>query len=66
MKHLKSTVFFVMGFAFTTGLFFLGLLAWGEGFEHAAPLITDGFFIAWLATSALVGAAGAWWHLRHR
>ncbi|HEY9222753.1 MAG TPA: hypothetical protein VIP27_01195 [Variovorax sp.] len=66
MKYLKSTAFFAMGFALTTGLFFLGLLAWGAEFEHAAPLITDGFFLAWLALSALVGSAGAWWTLRRR
>lgn len=66
MKYLTSTAFFVAGFAITTALFFLGLLAWGEGFEHAAPFMTDCFFFAWLATFVLVGAAGFWWSLRGR
>ena len=61
MKYLKAVAFFVGGVTLTTGIFLLGLIAWGEEFEHAAPSITDGLFFAWIAISVLIGFAGAWW-----
>lgn len=60
MKYLKGAIFFVGGFIFTSGLFFLALLAWGEEFEHAAPLPVDGFFFTGLAASMLVGGIAFW------
>lgn len=66
MKYIKGAVFFVLGFLLATGGFLLGLIAWGEEFQHAAPLVSDGFFVAWFSTSVLVGGAGVWLGLRRR
>lgn len=59
MRFLVGVALFILGFSLASGLFWLGLLVWGDQFEHAAPLVSDGVALAWLLLSLLAGAASS-------
>jgi hypothetical protein len=66
MKYAKGLGFFMVGFLSTTAVFYLGLIFLGESFENAAPLVTDGFFIAWAITSLIAGSLALWISVRRQ
>lgn len=66
MKYVKSLAFFITGASAATILFYLVLMLWGDDFEHAAPLVTDGFIIAWAIFSCIAGGLCSWFAVRKR
>ena len=66
MIYLKGIVFGVAATLAVTGLFWMGLMIWGEDFEHAAPLLTDLFISAWLISLTVAGGAAFYFGSRSK
>lgn len=64
MRYLKGIAFGVAAILAVTGLFWLGLVGWGQDFEHAAPLVTDLFISAWLISLTVAGGVAFYFGLR--
>ena len=66
IRYLKGIALGVAAILAVSGLFWLGLIGWGENFEHAAPLLTDLFISAWLISLTVAGGTAFYFGSRSK